>query len=393
MTRHDRPRVLIVAGYFDWFSGYQETVLARAFSQVADTNVLAGNRVSPIFSDDHLAKVGASRIYPAGECYENDVLVTRLPIREIRSMVWSRRVPSLVQNGSYDLVVQVMPGQLFPALASIPRVKHRVALYGDNAAMYAALGPIQSRIKFAAFSATKGLIYWTVNRRASRAYGYTMDTITRLRHFAPSGMEVLPLAFDREEFYFSRETRSAARAELNYDDDDLVVIAAGKVQPQKCISSVVESIASYRQREPRVRLIIVGMDSGEESCRIRKHVEDSGISDITLSFPFVDARRLNELFNAADVGIWPTMPAITIQQAMGTGLQVIIPRNQFTDHLLRGSSSAHEIAPRPEGISIGIRTAQRMKSASDMPRCVHAKSNEAFSGRRVVERLLEDLSR
>ena len=58
-----KPRALLLTGYFDWFSGYQETALAAWFPRYADTEVIASDRVSPMFSDAHLAGLGISRRY------------------------------------------------------------------------------------------------------------------------------------------------------------------------------------------------------------------------------------------------------------------------------------------------------------------------------------------
>jgi len=66
MSEEHRPRVVIVAGYFDWISGYQETALASAYAEFADVEVVSSDRVSPGFSDEHLERLGVSRRYAPG---------------------------------------------------------------------------------------------------------------------------------------------------------------------------------------------------------------------------------------------------------------------------------------------------------------------------------------
>ncbi|MBO1755767.1 glycosyltransferase family 4 protein [Allobranchiibius sp. CTAmp26] len=336
-----KARVLVVAGYFDWFSGYQETVLARALARLADTSVLAGNLVSPIFSDDHLRRIGQDRTYEPGTTLENGVSITRLPVRELRSMVWSSQVAKAVTAGDYDLVVQVMPGQLLPAGASLGRARRRVSLYGDNAAMYAGLSKRAARVKFTAFAATKGILYSLVNSRADAVYGYTPDTLERLRWFGVKRtMKLLPLAFDSTVYAFDSTTRRRTRDSLGLSSHDIAIIAAGKIQPQKRLDALVDAVSNLRSEHPNLRLVLVGLDSTDTSRALQDRIEGAGLSDATIMKPFVGASELNALFNAADIGAWPAMPAITIQQAMATGLTTVIPDNSFTSHLLSAGTSA-----------------------------------------------------
>ena len=117
----NRPRVLLLTGYFDWFSGYQETGLAAWFPRYATTEVIASDRVSPIFSDAHLAELGMPRRYEAGTRVENGVKVTRFSTSEKRSMVWSTEARTYIESQQYDLIVQVMPGQVMPVAGTFAR--------------------------------------------------------------------------------------------------------------------------------------------------------------------------------------------------------------------------------------------------------------------------------
>src|SRR5690349_19297406 len=113
------PEVLLVVGYFDPFSGYQETALADGLSKVASTEVLTSDRVSPAFSDEHLDRLGVPRRYASGTTMMGVLTITRLPSRELRSMVWSSDARHHISRGDYKLIVQMMPGQLLPAAGSL----------------------------------------------------------------------------------------------------------------------------------------------------------------------------------------------------------------------------------------------------------------------------------
>lgn len=395
MNPAQAPRVLVISGYFDWFSGYQETGLARALAKLADTTVLAGDRVSPIFSDEHLTQLGASRIYPVGESTSHGVRVKRLRVREARAMVWSPRAREAVEQGQYDLVVQIMPGQLLPIAASFARTGRRVVFYGDNAAMYASLRRSLAVVKYGVFAMTKGVLYRITNARADVIYGYTKDTKRRLRPFAGKhSMELASLTFDEESFYYSEGLRNDKRRALGLVESNYVVIAPGKVQNQKRLDALVDAVAtmSAQDREDLI-LYIVGSDSGAVSTRLRKQVLEQSLEAVIRFVPFASSSDLNAYFNAADIAVWPAMPAITIQQAMGTGLLVAVPRNDFTDHLFTNPGSCVEI---PQGSPLtsslaGVLLSARSTREEASSRTQRAATNQWLSTRALATRLIADL--
>ena len=347
MTGSARPTVVLACGYFDWFSGYQETVLATALAAEADVTVVAGNRVNPLFTDEHLERLGVTRTYPTGVSAEQGVKVLRLPTRELRSMLWSRSAKTTISRLDADLVVQVMPGQILPAAASWARVRgSRHVLYGDNAAMYAGLPPLARTLKTGVFLATKGLLYRAVNQRADHLYGYTPNTIARLRRVAAGRrIDLLPLSYDDDLFFPDDRGRELWRQRYNYRDDEVVVLVAGKVRPQKRADAALRAVASLRDRGSDIRMHVVGGDAGPTTRALRRLADDLGHPSALTIEGFVPAPSLAEAFNGADVGVWPSMPAITIQQAMGSGLPVVLPDNDLVSHLVASPRSGALLRP------------------------------------------------
>ena len=324
-------RVAIVVGYFDWFSGYQETALAAALSKLADTEVIASDRVNPTFTDSHLKRLGLSRRYREGSTTEHGVLVTRFSSVELRSMVWSFRASHYLSGRYLDLIVQVMPGQLFSVAATLARnTAPRVVLYGDNQAMWNQLPRWQRIIKGTVFAGTKGVLYTAVNAGARSSYGYTPDTVRRLRPFrAGRPCTVMPLAFSPERFHFDAELRRRCRRGLTLADDQILLVAAGKFEPQKRLDWLIWAFSSIARHRTNVHLLLVGADSSTYSKQIGEMCRSSPFGQRMHVQPFTDAAGLNAAFNGADLGVWPRNPAITIQQSMGTGLPVVLPRNDL----------------------------------------------------------------
>ena len=379
-----QQKVLLIAGYFDWFSGYQETSLAAALAKKCDLTILAGDRVSPIFSDAHLSNLGVSRIYSTGTTQERGATVVRVPVREQRSMVWSQAAVEYVKTHDFDRIVQVMPGQGLPLAAALTKAKKRIALYGDNSAMYAALPKPIAMAKYGAFALTKGVAYALNNAQATRVFGYTPNTLQRLRPFAKKAkFALLPLSVNAETFYFDPALRDTVRDELALTSDDRLIIAPGKPQPQKRVDTVVEALSKLPDS---FRLVIAGSDDSETSRALRRQVADFGLERRVTFLPFIGAEELNRYYNAADFGVWPTMPAITIQQAMLTGLPVVIPKNSFTSHLFQERSNTVDI---PAGTDIVASLVTAFGSTTKVcPRAEAAAENSWFSADSLAEKIL-----
>jgi len=389
-----RPRVLLLSGYFDWFSGYQETVLAKWLGRYASTEVVAGDRVSPLFSDEHLSRLEVPRRYAARRSVQNGVAVTRFATSEVRSMVWSAKARKYINSREYDLIVQAMPGQILPLAATLTRNRSvRIALYGDNSAMWSHLSRPERLLKGVAFSFSKGIVYALVNCRAQRVYGFTPNTVSRLRAFrAGKQMPLLPLAFDPEEFYFDEGIRDARRLALGYDEADTVIVAAGKFQQKKRLDLLATAFKNLAPAHPGLRLLLTGTDESAESRELVERIsEDSILRDRVAVLGFVGAIELNALFNAADIGVWPRMPAITIQQAMGTGLKVVLPENAWVGHLIRVGSGAY-FNEAHDNDSVAMERAiasQLIGGSTTVDRRERARTNSWLGADQVARSLLD----
>lgn len=388
-----RPTVLLIAGYFDWFSGYQETALAAWFPRYATTEVIASDRVSPIFTPSHLSRLGIPRRYETGTTVENGVAVTRFRTVEKRGMVWSRQVRRYIEAHEYDLIVQVMPGQVMPLAGSLARTHaRRAVLYGDNSAMWSHIHPGRRALKAGAFAMSKGMAYRYANQKADAIYGYTPETITRLRPFTPhkNPMRLLPLAFDPDRFFYDQSLRSEERQRLGYGPDAVVYVSAGKFQAKKRLDLLIDAFLWRHEANANSRLLLVGADTTEYAQSVRRAATTHPVLRKSVRImPFMGQSELNRIFNAADIGVWPSMPAITIQQAMGTGLVVAIPKTPWVSHLIRGETGAYfEPDPRTSG-TLGaalVRAEALLTSARE----ARATANRWFGADATARQLLHD---
>jgi Glycosyl transferases group 1 len=390
-----KPRVLLISGYFDWFSGYQEVALAGWFPRYATTEVIASDRVSPMFSDAHLAGLGVARRYEPGARMENGVKMTRFPTREKRSMVWSTQARMYIESQKYDLIVQLMPGQLMPVAGTLAR-NHavRAVLYGDNSAMWSHLSAVHRLMKGMAFAVSKGALYALVNARADLVYGFTPNTVSRLKFFnGGKEMSLLPLAFDPAKFYFDEGIRESRRLALGYAESDTVVLAAGKLQEKKRLDLLVQAFSRLASGYAGLKLLIVGDDDSPYSGELKAQISaDPALNGLVTVLGFADTNELNALFNAADIGVWPRMPAITIQQAMGTGLKVVLPKNDLVGHLvLPGSGTYFNELDESDSTRIEMAIASQLSDGwGDTDRRQRADINAWLGADMITSALLQE---
>jgi len=170
-------------------------------------------------------------------------------------------------------------------------------------------------------------------------------------------MSLLPLAFDPEKFYFDEGIRETHRQAMGYTEADTVVVAAGKLQHKKRLDLLVDAFSRLTSTRAGLKLLVVGADDSPYSQEFKAQIDAyPALSKLVTVMGFVDTIQLNAIFNAADIGVWPSMPAITIQQAMGTGLKVILPENSWVSHVILPGSGIY-FNTFDESDSLGIEMA------------------------------------
>ncbi|MGP9707034.1 glycosyltransferase [Brachybacterium sp. AOP24-D1-21] len=381
-------RICVVVGYFDLFSGYQEIGLVQALAKRHDVTVVAGNLVSPIFSDSHLERIDQLREYAAGEREEDGYVLIRLPSLEIRSMIFAPGVSRVIQGREPDLIIQVMPGQLLPALAAAAtrNVRSQV-LFGDNRAMWAGLPRWAQRLKYLIFAGSKGFLYRYSTRHADVVYGYTPDTLHRIRPFVGKApMEVLPLSFNDSVFRFDEHLRSKMRESLGFAESDKVFLLAGKFKLEKRFIEFIRAFVRVSRFRSDLKLLVVGPTLSDLDAGVSA---DKDHWSAVRVLPFGSQQSLNEVFCASDVGVWPAMPAITIQQAMGTGLFVVLPENDLVGHLVKNVRSGMLVRDLEHFEGFSLESAiSAWADSFDADRWERARLNRWLSSEALAERLV-----
>jgi glycosyltransferase involved in cell wall biosynthesis len=340
--------VLIIAGYFDIFCGYQEISLAKELAKKScDVYVISSSLTNPIFSLDMLRKIGLkSRRYPVGHThYDGYVIIRDKSIFECRAMVWTKNIFKIIKDIDPALVIAPYTGQLLPIAAGIIKKKCNyslITIFGDNHARTSHLSKPLRYIKNILFMLSKGFLYRYNCKQSDRILINTEESKNILnlyiRKIDNKKVEMFPLGFDKETFFFDQNLRGIGRQEFGIKDE-CVLISVGKIVKEKEYEILLNIFRSMSREGLNFKVLLVGFDNSPYAKKINYDISDDDIlKNVVFALPFSSHNQLNKYYNLSDIAIWHKQPAISIQQGMGTGIDVIIPFTQCVNHLINNST-------------------------------------------------------
>jgi glycosyltransferase involved in cell wall biosynthesis len=144
---------------------------------------------------------------------------------------------------------------------------------------------------------------------------------------------LLSLGVDDEVFTPDPDAGAAFRAELGVGPDDVLVVSAGNLEPTKDLADLVRAFATVARDRPDVTLVLVGDGEASYLDSVRAVVADEGVEEQVVFYGAVPHHDLQTVYNAADVGVWPGKLGITIIEAIGTGLPVVVCDSPATTFL------------------------------------------------------------
>jgi len=84
--------------------------------------------------------------------------------------------------------------------------------------------------------------------------------------------------------------------------------------------------------------LIIGFLNDKYEEQLREYIDRQEYPDKFHLFPFLGHNQVRRMYCASDIGIW-TQPSISIQEAMGTGLPVLLPGKTSLSNLLMHTPS------------------------------------------------------
>jgi glycosyltransferase involved in cell wall biosynthesis len=334
-------RVAIVCAHFTPDVGYQEVDLARAFARLgARVRVVTTTRLS------RNARTIVAHEYSAGMVRHDGYDVCRLSPRfTIGPNVLGCNVLPEIRDFAPSHVILVGPGKLFglELFSSGSSPWRSIAIIQDNSEAGSAEEQprLRRRSRALVHRLVKRPAYRRVVRNADRIVLNVPETRGIIRpwlrqrereRLAENGLD-LRLGFDPERFFLDLRARRDWRERHAVVEDELVLATCTRATPGKRLEAIISSVSKVIARGHAVRYVLAGLLDDEYGESLRRHAADQAEPAAFLLLPALRHDEMRAMFSGCDLGFWPRA-AITIQQAMGTGLPTVLRNSPRVSHLL-----------------------------------------------------------
>ena len=320
-------KITIVCGHFIPSLGYLEVPLARAFAQLGHSTSVITTTAIPAYVGNLTQGFGDN---PKG------VEVVRLEPRiTLGQIVVASGIKRELNRIKPDLVVVIGLGKAFPKPVFDTNYKV-VVLFGDNAHSYVNES-FKAKLLLDFF---KKPTYRKAIRSNAIPVAYTPESfeaaavmmggkdadILRMQN------RFISLGFSSDQFSFTPILRSVKRAELGYNDSDKVIITATRVVAEKKLEAVMPLVAAFPRH---VKWLVVGSADDDYSRELDENFQTFMGSGRIKMLGYASKSELNALYNAADLALY-TVPAISIFEAIGTGLPVVVGADKSLERIADG---------------------------------------------------------
>ena len=340
-----QQKIAIVCGHFMPEVGYVEVQMAKALSKLGhDVHVFTTNLKSPSVKD----KLPDTNNYSLGTIDTGAYQIKRLPAYfSLGQMVKSKELENKVEAFNPDLILVIGLGKLFPKpiLVSKKLAARKVVLLADNEDSFdhfkGVKGTYKKVKKQVLRSTLKDPVYELAVKHADQFFAYTPSAPEVVLNYLPKDLHQiflnkvspLSLGFDDEEFYFDESIRTEKRQELELSENDKVLITATRITPFKNIERIIDVVEELNEQKINCKYFIAGFGTDNYSNELKNYVQSKKHAEQIICLPFLSHEELLRLYNAADLGYWPTH-IITHYEASGTGLPILLPDKKNIQHII-----------------------------------------------------------
>ena len=359
-------KIAVVSSIFITNLGYLEESLAKVLTGMGHSvSVLTSFHYpynyksikTPLLSDQTIT------LQKSGLSYSIIRLKTLL---KFRSNIICLGLPKTILILQPDLIILVGISDFFPAPLLKKWVNGRFNIYafiGQNYNMsyWQKSNKLPGKIRnYFINSILKRFLYRKSVRNLSRIFLYTPDSEEIIGRFLTPGLlkhlerkkTTIPLGYNSEDFYFSPEGRKKIRNSLKISFNELVIITVTRIDRSKKILEIIKEL--FIDNTLNLKYILIGFIENAYKKEIEKLIKTNSLQDNIICFPFLENEILINYLSAADIGIWLQSGA-SIQQAMGTGLPVILSKNNANSDLLREGFNGYYIENNlQETISLAV---------------------------------------
>lgn len=338
-------KIAIVVGHFVPGVGYQEVYLARAFRRLGhEVCVFTSTKSFTYKNQEKNFKHESGSYYDRNYGYK---IVRSKTFFSVGSIVLCKGLKKGIINYDPDIIIIIAVGQLFPLPLLISKSKGKfqlVSIFGDNSDYYnwSTFSNIFISLRvILTKQILKRWIYRIAIKKSDKIYLNTPETKSIIESYLqPTLRKELDnkfinstLGFDPDIFYFDLEERKYCRDELKIKDDETVLITSTKVLKRKNLEKIIKVVSKLNEYGTKTHYIIVGFLGDNYEDKLKNFINIQPHPEMFKCFPFSDHNKIRKYYSAADIGIW-LKATISIQEAMGTGLPIILEDKGSVNHLI-----------------------------------------------------------
>jgi len=319
-------KIAHVISYFQPMLGYQEYYLAKEQQRMGhEVHILTSDRYYPL--EGIWPKLG-KRVKGYGNFNEFGLRVHRLQcVFEAGTYCLVRGLRRELEAIKPDVVHAHEIYTLTPSLPALYKRKMRYRYIVDTHSFMPRTHYIDK------------IIYQTLKRGIFRSAFAQADVVVAIAdncrkwfldefpYIPPRQVIVIPLGADHREFRPNRVMRRDVRIDLMIQQDEKLLIYAGKITPSKDLHVLLQACRILLTWGTIVKVLLIGIGSREYTHRLVNMTHRWGLGKHVIFHDPVSNSELSKFFNAADVGVWPGSRSIAIIEAMASGLPVVVPEN------------------------------------------------------------------
>ena len=127
--------------------------------------------------------------------------------------------------------------------------------------------------------------------------------------------------------------RNETRKQLAIAEHDTLLITATRIVPEKSLEKIIDLVDRANKKGYHINYLIVGFQEDDYGKQLKQYIDQKEYKNRIITKPFASAAQTRKYYNAADSAIF-TRAAISIFEALATGLFMILPQQKNISHIL-----------------------------------------------------------
>jgi glycosyltransferase involved in cell wall biosynthesis len=325
-------RIAHVIDYFHTDVGYQEYYLAKSMAEAGHTVRV----VSSHFRQHTVAIPGPDEASGERALVASGVELVRLPARQLgHDRAWLRGLRHSLAAFRPDAIH--CHGAFAPTTVRTAAQKARLGcslLVDNHIQEFIAPGATSGlgRLTYGSYRSTAGPF---LQKRVDHwvAIGpYEREFLARRMNLGIDDVEMVPLGFDPAIFNYNGTRRAALRSERGWSGDTVIAVT-GKLNIRKRSDLVSAACAEALEKGKSIRLVLAGSVDEDARAAVERAAGDLPVESRLEFLPMLGREQLADLYLCSDVVVFARLPSISIYEAAGTGVRVLVGRDSFSEWL------------------------------------------------------------